>query len=224
MATRIAVLGLGAFGQYLAEALYQQGCEVLGIDRNADLVQALKDEMTQTACLDVGDRDALKTLGIDEMDMAVVAMGSNVATSILLVQYLAKSDVPTIIAKAESEEHAEALLSVGATTVSFPERDAARRLAQHVIRPNVLDYFPVEEGYSIIEMVVPAAFTGKTLGDLHIRNEMGILVLAIQQAAEGEEATKTLASSPHADFRLERGHVMLLYGADADLERIREIE
>lgn len=227
MAVRVAVLGLGAFGRYIAEALYHEGCEVLGVDQDAKLVQALKDTVSQTATADVGDRELLHTLGVHEVDIAVVAMADSVDTGILLVQHLAKLEVPQIVASANSEEHAEALGSVGATRVCFPERDAAQRLARHIVRPNVLDYVPLEEGYSIIDLVVPKAFVGKTIMELQIRQKYGLAVLAVQQPeAEPDaepDARTVLAHSPAADFRFEAGQCMLLYGADTALERIRDV-
>lgn len=223
MTVRVAVLGLGSFGGYIAGALYREGCDVLGVDRHPECVQALKDAMTQTVAGDVRDREVLQTLGVHEMDIAVVAMGDSVATSILLVQYLAKAGVPQIVAKATNEEHAEALESVGATLVSIPERDVAERLARHIVRPNVIDFVPLEEGYSVIELIVPDSFIGKTIADLHIRKKYGVAVLAVQFNGADEDAKPTVISSPHADFAFQAGQRMVLYGADADLARIRDI-
>ncbi len=223
MAVRVAVLGLGSFGGYMAQALYHEGCEVLGIDRNGDRVQALKDAMTQTARGDVRDREALQALGVHEVGIAVVAMGDSVATSILLVQHLAKLGIEQIVAKATSEEHAEALESVGATRVCFPERDAAARLARHIVRPNVLDYIRLEQGYSVIDLVVPASFAGKTIGEIGIRQKYGLSVLAVEAAGSDADAPPTITNSPHAEFTFEAGQRMLLYGADADLDRIRDV-
>jgi len=94
----------------------------------------------------------------------------------------------------------------------------AHRIAHNLSRPNVLDYLPVSEGYSIQETSVPQAFTGKSLLDLNLRKRFDINVIAIK-----ELVPERLVLNPEADFVLKDSDIMVILGRDQDLDKLKNL-
>jgi trk system potassium uptake protein TrkA len=214
---KFAVIGLGKFGHYLATGLYEKGHEVLALDKNSGSVQAIKDLVSQAVVTDATDRHALELLGIQEMDSVVVCIGSVLSDSILAVFNLKDIGVKNIFAKSISEAHKRILYKVGATEVFFPEKDTAVSLAEKMHNPNMLDYLPFLEGYSIIELAVPNRFIGKSLQELNLINKFGILVIAIK-----EIVPERLNLIPKGKFILKDSDIMILLGTNEAFEKLRK--
>jgi len=155
---QFAVIGLGNFGFYLATRLNKKGYDVLAIDKIQSPVQEIKGRVTQAVVADATDRKTLESLGVKNMDAVVVCIGSNMSDSILTTLNLKEIGVERVIAKSLSEAHGRILEKVGATDVLFPEKDIAISLAERLHNPNMLDYLPFMEGYSIIELSPPKQF------------------------------------------------------------------
>ncbi len=225
---RFAVLGLGNFGANLARSLAEKGGEVLAVDIDEQAVMNIKDYVTQAVVANAIDKKALASLDIDKFDCVVVSLGEKVDASILVALFLKKVGIKEIIVKAISEDHAEALRNVGATTVVLPERDTAIKLADSLLTPNLIDFIPVAGGYSIVEMRPPSQCVGKTLADLRLRNRFGVHVLAVrkdasEQPGAGKRATDSL-EIPAGDFLVEEDHVLIILGENKDIEKFRKLE
>jgi trk system potassium uptake protein TrkA len=224
---RFAVLGLGNFGSYLARSLAEKGAEVLAIDIDEQAVLNIKDVVTHAVVANASDKKALQSLNIERFDCAIVSLGEKVDASILVAMFLKKEGVKEILVKAISEDHAEALQEVGATTVVFPERDIALKTADSLLTPNLIDFIPVTEGYSIVEMKTPSVCVGKTLAQLKIRNRYHLQILAVRTAENAERDAGRRPPSvviPDANFRLERNHVLIIMGDNQDIEEFRKLK
>jgi trk system potassium uptake protein TrkA len=203
-----AVLGLGKFGFYLAQRLQEKGNEVLAIDRNAALVQEVSDVLSHVVVGDSTDKDVLASLGVAEMDAAIVCIGSDVGSSILTTLNLLELKVKDILAKAVTEAHGRALARLGVREVFIPERDIAVRLAERLNNSNLLEYVPLIQGYNILEWVVPEKFGGKTLRQLDLSNKYGAQVLAIKALQDKGSYTHII---PKGDYVLRtRDHLILM--------------
>ena len=178
---QFVVIGLGNFGHYLAIHLYKKGHEVLAIDNNSNRVAEIKDQVSQAVTADATDRKALEALGLDKMDAAIICIGSVLSESILATLNMKDIGVAQVFAKAISEAHSRILYKIGASEVLFPEKDEAISLAERLHNPNMLDYLPFLEGYSIIELAPPKTFVGKSLRDLDLINRFGVQVVAIKE-------------------------------------------
>ncbi|MBL0701033.1 MAG: TrkA family potassium uptake protein [Desulfosarcina sp.] len=214
---KFAIIGLGKFGHYLATGLYEKGHEVLALDKNSGSIQAIKDLVSQAVVADATDRHVLELLGIQEMDSVVVCIGSVLSDSILAVFNLKDIGVKNIFAKSISEAHKRILYKVGATEVFFPEKDTAVSLAEKMRNPNMLDYLPFLEGYSIIELAVPNKFIGKSLQELNLINKFGILVIAIK-----EIVPERLNLIPKGNFILKDSDSMILLGTNEAFEKLKK--
>jgi trk system potassium uptake protein TrkA len=225
---RFAVLGLGNFGSHLARSLSQKGAEVLALDVDEQAVLEIKDSVTQAVVASAMDKKALLSLGIEKFECVVVSLGEKVDASILVALFLKKVGVKEIVVKAISEDHAEALRNVGATIVVFPEKDIAIKTADSLLTPNLIDFIPVSEGYSIVEMKPPEQCVGKTLAQLKIRNRFQLQILAVRTKEAGKdsisgERTTDAIVIPEADFRIERHHLLLIMGENENIERFRKL-
>ena len=212
-----AVLGLGNFGFYLASRLYEKGNEVLAVDKDQARVQEIRDKVSQAVVADTTDRRAMENLGIKDLDAAVVCIGSVLSESILAVLNLKEIGVKQVIAKAISEPHGRILQKIGASEILFPEKDMAVSLAERLHNPNLIEYLPVLEGFSIIQLAPPKNFIGKSLRELNLINRYGVQVVAIK-----ELVPERLNMIPTAQFILKDSDIMILLGPSKALDKLRE--
>jgi trk system potassium uptake protein TrkA len=212
---KIAVLGISNYGFYLSQRLAQMGCEVLVVDKDAQRVRRLQEEVDRAVIGDVTDPQTLDSLQLREYDAVVLSIGEEMSASLLALLHLADSGVKQIIAKAVSEEHARILKRIGASEVVFPERDMAMRTANVLSGSNVLDYLPLGEEYGIIELAPDKRFTGKSLRQLDLRSRHHVEVIAVKQVIEG----RTLIPDP--DFLIRDSDLLVIVGKNEAIERLR---
>jgi len=181
---KIAVIGLGKFGISVAKELYTRGHDVLIVDERHDLVQKGQEFSSKSVVADCTDKEVLANLGLSTVETTIVNMGSNLSGSILATMYLKELGVRNIIVKAINDDHKKVLEKVGATQIIFPEREMAVKLAQSITTPNVLDYLPLTDAFSIMEIIPPKDFVGKSLIDLDLRRRYQIQIIGIQDTVE----------------------------------------
>jgi trk system potassium uptake protein TrkA len=177
----IVVIGLGRFGTSLALELLKEGREVLGIDADERIVQGLSDRFTDVVQADTTDEAALRELGIQDFDSAVVAIGSDLESSILTASLLLQLGIPQVWAKATSTAHGRILEQLGVHHVIFPEMDMGKRVA-HMVSGDSLDYVELDKDYVMVKTEAPAMFHGKTLAELKFRSKHGVTVVATKKA------------------------------------------
>jgi len=212
---KFAVIGLGSFGGHFAKTLYENGHEVLAVDRNRDRIEEMKTYVSHAVSMEAPVRENLEALDLEEMDVVVVSLGSDMEASILTVLYLHEMKVKRIVAKALSEDHLKILEAVGAAEVIYPERDMAIKTALVLSNPNILDYIPLPSGFSIQEIAPPDKFIGKSLRELDLRNKSGILVVAIR-----ELVPEKIHLSPPADFVIKDSDILVILGEDVQLSKL----
>lgn len=182
-ADSVAVIGLGRFGTALALELMAGGTEVLGIDLDEGLVQALNGELTQVVRADSTKREVLHQLALDEFDRVVVAIGTDISASILTASVLLDMKIPVIWAKAVDDQHGLILEQLGVHHVIYPEKDMGRRVA-HLVRGAALDFIEVAPGYAVIKAPVPSSVQGVPLGETGLRKSHGVTIAAYQHGSE----------------------------------------
>ena len=210
------VIGLGRFGQTLARQLCKLGAEVLAMDVHNDLVQQVADEVTHAVVGDAQDKDVLRALGVRDFDCAIVAIGTNLAASVLTVMNLQELEVPYIICKAHDETHRRVLEKLGVQRVVIPEQENAARLARSLNSHNVLDYIELSEDYGILEIPAPKNWIGKTLKELNIRAKLGVNIIAV-------ESGRQTNVSPSADYLIQAGDIMVVLGDNYSLEAVQKL-
>jgi trk system potassium uptake protein TrkA len=213
---RVVVIGLGIFGFNLTKSLYESGLDVVAIDKNKELVQQIKEYCTKAVHTDATSRDVMDSLGIHENDVVIISFGEDLAASTLTTLHLKEMKVKTIIVKAPNEDHKRVLEKVGATEVIIPEKEMADKIARSLISPNVLDYIPLSEDYTISEIVPPASFYGKSIGDLHLRGKFHVEVIAVK-----EMLPDRIRMVPQADFVIKDSDILVVIGKTTDIQKIK---
>jgi trk system potassium uptake protein TrkA len=216
---QFAVIGLGRFGSAMATTLAELGQDVIGVDGDAERVRQLADTITQAVELDATDERALRTVGIQDVDVAVVSIGENIESSCLVVMQLRELGIKTIVAKAVTPLHGKILEKLGVSRVIFPEREMAMRVAHGLVIPNVLDYIELSRDFSIVELPAPEAFVGRTLRDLELRPKYGLTLIAVKRRPieSGPEVTNI---APTADEVIRAGDVLSLLGSNERLSAL----
>ena len=210
------IIGLGRFGFGLARSLSQLGAEVLALDVRPELVQQLSSEVTHAVVGDGQDKEVLRALGARNFDCAVVAIGDNLAASVLTVMNLQELGVPRLICKAHDVMHRRVLEKLGVDQVVVPELEQAQRLARILQSHNVLDYIELSSDYGILEVPAPKSWADKSIRELNVRAKMDINIIAVKN---GE---KTMVS-PSADYRIHAEDVLAVLGDTAALEAMQKL-
>jgi trk system potassium uptake protein TrkA len=213
---RVVVIGLGIFGSQLARQLYDKGIEVVAIDKNKDVVQRIKDHSTKAVLADATDKEVLESLGIDAKDTVVISFGEDLSASTLLTLYLKELKVKEIIVKVPNEDYRRILLKVGASEAIIPEREIANKVARSIISPNVLEYLPISEDYTIVELAPPTSFIGKSLAELDLRKKYQLQVIAIRDVL-----LEKLQMVPRASSIIKDSDVLVIIGREEEIGKIK---
>lgn len=211
------VIGLGRFGSAVALTLMDAHCEVLAIDIEEKPVQQIAELVTNAAVADARDEAVLRSLGIDNYDCAIVSIGSDVASSIIITLTLKELGVQQVVCKAGSENHKKALQKVGADWALIPEREMAVRVGQSLASPKVFDYIKLSEGYTIVERSIPSRWSGKKLRDLDIWEKYAVSVIAIHRG-------KDMLMRPNSDECMQENDQLVLMGKEKNLTRIERLK
>lgn len=210
-AESVFVVGLGRFGSALAETLVGLGVDVLAVDVDQQRVNEYAEVLPAVRQADATSLTALRQLGIDQFDAAVVAIGTGLEASILTTSALVDAAVPDVWAKAITAEHGRILERVGAHHVVFPERQMGERVA-HAVTGAVVDYFALDEGFVIAELQAPARFVGHTLEEASIRQTYGVTVVCIKPL--GGRFTYATAES-----RISKQDLLVIAGTTDEIDR-----
>ena len=222
MEKMFVVFGLGTFGMQTAQALYRGGATVLVIDYNEQMVEHVSASVTQAVCAEATDEEALQAVGVFDANAAIVALRRHFDTSVLVTHLLKARGVKEILVQVDSEKEADAIRAVGATAVIFPERDMAERIARALLVPDLAEQIPLGDDVGIIETPCPPHFVSKTLIDLDIRRNFGVMVIAIKSRLLAEKGKEKVEVAPPPDQPLRPGDRLLVIGHSSALARFKE--
>ena len=179
-----AVFGLGRYGLSVAKALAASGADVLAVDSDPTIVNSAVLDVPFCKCADVTDPEAIKQLGIANIDVVIIAMANNLEASVLTIMLCKEAGVPTVIAKCANEMHGKILSKVGADQVVLPEVESGIRLAKNLLSSGFVDVIELANDVSLIELDVRAEWVGKTLLELNLRKKHAINIIAIRNGEE----------------------------------------
>jgi trk system potassium uptake protein TrkA len=209
----------------LAKLLSQDGADVIAVDSDKKCVDAIRDHVSLAVCLDATDAEALKSQGIDKVDVAVVGVGESFEDSVLVTVTLKELEVPTVISRATSRVRAEILARVGADDVVNPEKESAQRWKNRLLAPSIMERIELAEGASLVQLQTPESFHDKTLSQLDLRKTFRVNVVAIRRTVEEIENDETvtrqfLISVPAGDTAIKKGDILILIGTDEAIENL----
>ncbi|MCE5170105.1 TrkA family potassium uptake protein [Paenibacillus profundus] len=212
---QFAVVGMGRFGSSLAKELVRLGHQVLGIDKDEEVVADMTGMVTHAVVADATDEDVLRSLGIRNFDCAIVAIGDDIQTSILVSIQMKELGVKKVVAKALSDLHGRVLERLDVDRVIYPERDMGIRVAHQLVSPNLLDYIELSKEYTIAELSVPGCMQGMSLKELNPRARFGCSIVALNKP-EG------IIIAPSAEAVLDERDIMVMIGTNNQIEDFEE--
>lgn len=212
---KFCVIGLGRFGYQVATGLAENGMEVLAIDSNESIIASIRDHVTQAVCMRVTDETSLRSVGVDEMDTVIVAMGENFAQSILVTALLKKRlEIKRVIARAINDIHKEILHLTGADQVILPEQEIGIRLADTLSTP-FTELFRLSKDFSISLIITPSAFVGHTVKQLKMYSTYKVYCIGVKQ---GDEIT-----AMETDYVIQKTDKLIFAGTNKALEKIAKL-
>ena len=184
--SQFVVLGLGTFGTNVVLSLFEEGADVVAIDKTRENVEKIKDKLLSVYTLDATNEEALREVGVDNADCAIVCMGTDMVASILVTLILKKFKIPKILARANTDEHAEVLRLIGVTEVIRPEVETAKKIARKLVGAGgyLISFEQISKDHAIVEIRVPKSIAGMTLAEIDFRKNFKINVIAIKRITE----------------------------------------
>ena len=199
------VIGCGRFGSSVATTMHLLGHQVMAIDKSEEIIQNIVDKVTHAAIVDVTDEQALRSIGLGNFDVAIIAIGADIRASIMATVMAKEMGVPKVVCKAKDELQAKVLYKIGADKVVFPERDMGIRLAYNLASENILDQINLDPEYSIMEIVTPQNWVGKTIIELNLRAKYDITVLAVKTQSG-------LKVMPSPNYKMQEKNILIIIG------------
>lgn len=207
------IFGLGRFGVALTKALCDYGAEVMVIDEDEDKINEISPFCTQAVCTDATDEHNLEKLGINNMDVAVVCIASNIEASIFISLMCKQMNVPTVIAKARDERHKLVLERIGVDKVFIPEVAMGERLASTLVKPNMVEIMSLTDKFHMVEIRTPQKWQDKTLAELNLRNTEHVTLVVIKRGDE-------VIASPGGDCKLLLDDLLVIAGSTDNIKRL----
>lgn len=221
MKKQVAVIGLGRFGYSIAKTLAELGCEVIAVDRDEERVKKISEFVEQSLQLEAMDEKSLKSIGLQNVDIAIVSIGENIEASTLAVMILKEMGVKNIIAKAVTRLHGKVLENMGVTRVVYPEKEMAIKVAHTLVKPNIIEQLELSQEYSIVELPAPEKFVGKTLNDIQLRTKHGVNLIAIKRkTVECSEKKEVWNVNPMANDIIQKDDILVLIGSNEALDKL----
>ncbi len=209
-----AVFGLGRYGRAVAEELVSSGVEVLAVDINQNNVNNAIENIPVCKCADITEPEAIKRLGIANIDVVIVAMASNLEASVMAVALCKEAGVETVIAKCGSEMHQKILSRVGADKVVFPEKESGARLAQNLLTSGFSDMIELSDDVSMVQINIKDEWVGKTLIELSLRKKYSINVVAIRNGTK-------IITTVDPTMPLEKGMELIVIANTSKLQKFK---
>lgn len=208
----VLLIGLGRFGRHVAQKLDELGHQVMAVDSNEERVDAVLPYVTNAQIGDSTNEDFLRSLGISNFDLCIIAIGDNFQSSLETTSLVKELGGQMVVSRATRDVHQKFLLRNGADAVVYPERQLANWTAIRYSSDYILDYIEVDEQYGIFEIAVPPSWVGKTIMELDIRRKYHLNILAMK---EGKDSNFMFSPS----ITLQEGQRMLVLGKLMDIER-----
>jgi trk system potassium uptake protein TrkA len=211
------IIGLGHFGVNVAMTLANSGATVMVVDKDENKLEEIAGEVTHTICMDATNPAALKQLGINNYDGAVVGIGHALETSVLITMQLKEMGVPFVMAKAATDLEGRILHKIGADKVIFPDREMGIRVGNQILNGNYFEAIELSDKYSIVEIDVPAAWVGKSLAELNVRSRYGVSVIGIR-------GLESVNINPNPNEKLNEEDILITLGHNTELIKLRGME
>ena len=222
---KFIIIGLGNFGGSLAEKLTQQGNEVIGVDSRDEKVVAYKDKLSHTICMNATDQSAISHLPVKNSDVVMVCIGEDEGANIMITAHFKNLGVKRLISRSINPLHESVLQALGVSEIVRPEEETAERWAKKLCLIGVVDSFELNKNFSIVEIIVPQKYIGKTIEEVKFREQHNVLILTIIRDVQEKsflgrsKIVSNVQGIPEPTTMLQQDDIIVLYGANEDLQR-----
>ena len=212
---KFCVIGLGRLGYQVAITLAENGMEVMAVDSNESIVASIRDRVTQAICMRVTDEASMRSIGIDELDIVIVAMGENFAQSILITALLKKKlEINKVIARAINDIHKEILVLVGADETILPEKAIGIRLADRLSMP-FMELIRLTKNFSISQIKAPKSLVGTSISEAQFYQRWHIRCLGLKHGDEIEPVAP--------DYAIAEDDILIFSGSYESLKKLAKL-
>lgn len=209
----VLIIGMGRMGRHLAKKMHQLGNDVMIVDNNPAIIEALSDRFTNSSICDCTNESVIDSLGVDNFDICFVTIGEDFQASLVITSLLKKHGARRIVAKTNQDIQAELLRIIGADEIVYPEVDIAEKLAVRYNAKNIFDFVPLTDEYSIYELPVLPAWAGHTLIELNIRRKYQINIIAVKNGT-------SLDANLSADYRFRPDDHIIVIGRSNEVFKL----
>lgn len=228
MKKKIIVIGLGNFGGNLALALTQDGHEVFGVDKNPSKVESIQRKIEFAIGMDASDEAMIHHLPLDDCDLVVIAIGENVGASITATAIIKKNFSGRIIARSLTNVHRTVLQAMTIDEIIEPEAEYAHELANRIMVKGAVKSMDLDDGYEIVEIIIPQKIVGLTLAVLDIKKKYQAHIITVIKQTESQgylgNATKKrhVHGILHSVYTFEENDLLLMFGTKKNIDRFVE--
>lgn len=215
MRKQYAVFGLGSFGESVAVALQELGCEVVVVDNHMERIEDISPYVSYAVQADIEDPEVIRSLGARNLDGVVVAVADDMEASIMATLVSKEIGVPYVFAKAKNELHAKVLKKIGADSIIFPEKEIGQSVARNLVSGEFVDWISLSPDYSITEIQVPEKWIGKSLSEIDVRRTKDVNVVGVRI---GEKIQVTI----DPEEPLQKEMMLIMIGSNEALEKFGE--
>ena len=223
---KVLVIGLGYYGKSLAVGLVNNGHEVICVDNKLSNIESIKEKIDTAFALDAADENALCTLPLSDIDLAIVAIGEDFGSSVRSIALLKKHGVKHIFARASDPVHKNIVEAFQIDRILTPEDDSAQNFAAQITLGTMVQTFNVANDFNVYKFRIPASVNGRTLEDLALETRFSLSVLAVVKEKESRNCVgiirkeQALTNKPDARLRLTSGDTLILYGQEKDFIKL----
>lgn len=222
------VFGLGTFGSQVCKDLNEKGAKVIAVDNREKVIDKIKDSVSQAMLIDSMDEEAMRSAGLENIDVAVVGIGENMNASIITAAILKRIGIPFIIARAISDIHAQILRQVGVSEVIYIEIEEGSRLANRLSTPDLISSIPFSQNQSLAQIKTPKALVRKTILQANLRKEYNLNIVSIKRTEQaidkmGNPTPNEVVINPLPNTVLREEDILVIIGSDEDINKLRNM-
>ncbi|MDD2958743.1 MAG: TrkA family potassium uptake protein [Lachnospiraceae bacterium] len=214
MKKQYVVFGVDRFGASVARTLEKAGCQVIAVDKDSEKIQAIADDVSYALTADVEDPETIKNMGLRNVDGAVITMVDNMEASIVSAMMCQEMGLKYIVARAKNKMHGQILEKIGVSKIVYPEQEMGERVGRFIAAQDFMDWVSLSPNFSLVEMMTPPEWAGKSLAELNLRNKYGFNIVGMKK-----EDQMQLQLQPNAP--LEADTVLYVIGKNTDLEKFQ---
>lgn len=208
----ILLIGLGRFGRHIAIKLKESNHQVMAVDKCEERIDEILPYVTNAQIGDSTNETFLKSLGIRNFDVCIVAIGNDFQGSLETTSLLKELGAKLVVSRAARDVQAKFLLRNGADEIVYPEKQLAIWTAIRCGSEHIFDYIELNDSHSIFEIAIPEAWVGKTIGAIDIRRKYNVNIMALKCNGQLEMAITR-------DTLLSADATMLVLGSNRDIQK-----